>query len=150
MCPVLKMISDWSAVKPFEQICLPTDSTCRGWRAVLLREQQSTSSAGKCNFSSFAAVVHSNAAIRRDSEGSELEDKKGKSMNLSCFLSKSVYYNWPLRDPMVRSKTLWAHKCEGLLLIYSHRLGSRPSLNHSSLLETSKKQSLKIKSTFLK
>lgn len=75
---------------------------------------------------------------------------KVRSMNLSSFLSKSVYYNWPLRDPMVRSKALWAHKCEGLLLIYSHRLGSRPSLNHTSVLETSKKRSLKIKRTFLK
>lgn len=75
---------------------------------------------------------------------------KVKSMILCTFLSKSVHYNRPLRDPMVRSKALWAHKCEGLLLIYSHTLGSRPSLNYTNLLETSKTQSLKIKSTSLK
>lgn len=65
------MISDWSAVKPFQQICLPTDSTCRGWHAVLFGEQQSTSLAGKCNFSCFIAVVNYNAAMSRNSDESQ-------------------------------------------------------------------------------
>lgn len=82
MCPVEILISDWSAVKPFEQICLPTDSTCRGWRAVLFQEQQLTSSAGKCNFSCFTAVVNCIAVVRKNSGGSELEDERQEHESL--------------------------------------------------------------------
>lgn len=131
----------------FQQICRPTGSTCRGWRAALVRRENNNRQArlASADFACLLAAVNCNAVTTAASE-----ERKVRGMTPRTVLSKSVHCNRPLRDPMVRSKAPWAHKWEGLLLIYSRTLASRPSLNHTDLLETSGTQRLKIRRTLLK